>query len=88
VKYKVEIILDVKDLHSIVVDGTWLQMDVRSQEGEILWKKHDNVIRLSVNRCRWDTLGDVDQLSNLSTHMVKINDSSWIKIQRNHVDLL
>jgi hypothetical protein len=34
VKYKVEIILDVKDLHSIVVDGTWLQMDVRLQEGE------------------------------------------------------
>ncbi len=75
-KYKVEIILDVKDLHSIAVDGTWLQMDVRSQEGEILWKKHDNVIRLSINRCRRDTLGDVDQLSNLSRHMVKINGCS------------
>jgi hypothetical protein len=69
----VEIILDAKELHSIVIDGILLQMDVRSQVEEIFQKKHDNVIRLSINTRKWDTLGNVDQLSNLSTHMVKIN---------------
>ncbi len=72
-QYKVEIILDAKELHSIVIDGILLQMDVRSQVEEIFQKKHDNVIRLSINTRKWDTLGNVDQLSNLSTHMVKIN---------------
>ncbi len=56
-QYKVEIILDAKELHSIVIDGILLQMDVRSQVEEIFQKKHDNVIRLSINTRKWDTLG-------------------------------
>jgi hypothetical protein len=43
-----EIILDAKKLHTIV-DGTWCEADVTSQEEEILWKKRDNVAKMLIN---------------------------------------
>jgi hypothetical protein len=43
-----EIILDAKELH-IIVDGTWCEAYVTSQEEEILWKRRDNAARMLIN---------------------------------------